>query len=142
MLNTPLKDARFVVSPLPYEATYQLRQRHGHGGPTAIFDALSQVELYDDELRSWTYRRGSIHIDVWARTCLRRSLISLCRPWLIIRNLLTRNYRTIKSGRPGRLAWRRLSACQGLLERGIETVQCFTWMRGPTLRTGLRGFHL
>lgn len=64
-----LRDATFVVVPVPYDltSTYQPGSRRG---PTAILEASSNMELYDDELDKETYRAG-IHttapIDVDAR---------------------------------------------------------------------------
>ncbi|MFA5794387.1 MAG: agmatinase [Candidatus Brocadiia bacterium] len=54
-----LKDARFVVLPLPYEQTTS----YGKGtarGPKAILDASAQVERYDEELDKETFRRNGI----------------------------------------------------------------------------------
>ena len=53
----PLARARTVVLPVPYEATVS----YGGGtaeGPAAILRASTQVELYDEQLRSEPYRSG------------------------------------------------------------------------------------
>ncbi|MFH1226586.1 MAG: agmatinase [Planctomycetota bacterium] len=55
----PLKKARFVVLPLPYEQTTS----YGKGtvnGPKAILDASAQVEHYDEELFKETCLRNGI----------------------------------------------------------------------------------
>lgn len=64
-----LRDATFVVVPVPYDltSTYQPGSRRG---PAAILEASSNMELYDEELDKETYQAG-IHttapIDVDAR---------------------------------------------------------------------------
>ncbi|OGP67279.1 MAG: agmatinase [Deltaproteobacteria bacterium RBG_16_44_11] len=52
-----LRDALFVVVPVPYDltSTYQPGSRRG---PAAIIDASSNMELYDDELKKETYLCG------------------------------------------------------------------------------------
>ncbi len=52
-----LEGADYVVVPIPYDLTvsYQSGSRRG---PTAILDASSQLELYDEELRTETCRAG------------------------------------------------------------------------------------
>lgn len=52
-----LDNSDFVILPVPYEqtTTYKAGTR---GGPNAIINASSQVELYDEELRFEPYRRG------------------------------------------------------------------------------------
>lgn len=53
----PLEQARFVVLPVPYEATTS----YAHGtakGPAAILQASAQVELYDEETKAEPYRAG------------------------------------------------------------------------------------
>jgi agmatinase len=52
-----LEEATFVVLPIPYDltSTYQSGSR---GGPFAIIDASSHMELYDEELEKETYLAG------------------------------------------------------------------------------------
>ncbi len=52
-----LKDARFVIIPVPYDltSTYQPGSRRG---PQAIIEASTNMELYDEELKKETYRAG------------------------------------------------------------------------------------
>ncbi|MCX5725895.1 MAG: arginase family protein, partial [Candidatus Saganbacteria bacterium] len=55
--NTPYPKAKYVILPVPYEAT----TTYGKGtknGPAAIISASDQVELYDIELDIETYRIG------------------------------------------------------------------------------------
>ena len=52
-----LKDAAFVVVPVPYEKTTS----YGHGtkhGPKAVIDASWQVELWDEETKAETWKKG------------------------------------------------------------------------------------
>lgn len=51
------EDSRFIILPIPYEAT----TTYGHGtgfGPKAIIDASLNMELYDEELMQETYKLG------------------------------------------------------------------------------------
>ncbi|MBN1662706.1 MAG: agmatinase [Deltaproteobacteria bacterium] len=59
--NATLEKARFVVVPIPYDLTtsYQSGTRRG---PSAIIDASSYMELYDEELQQETYLCG-IHTE-------------------------------------------------------------------------------
>jgi agmatinase len=52
-----LRDAKFVVIPVPYDltSTYQPGSRRG---PTAIIEASTNMELYDEELKKETYMAG------------------------------------------------------------------------------------
>ncbi|MDI6742276.1 MAG: agmatinase [Smithella sp.] len=52
-----LRDAMFVVVPVPYDltSTYQPGSRRG---PAAIIEASTNMELYDDELKKETYLAG------------------------------------------------------------------------------------
>ena len=52
-----LRDALFVVVPVPYDltSTYQPGSRRG---PAAIIEASTNMELYDDELKKETYLAG------------------------------------------------------------------------------------
>jgi N1-aminopropylagmatine ureohydrolase len=52
-----LRDALFVVVPIPYDltSTYQTGSRRG---PAAIIEASGNMELYDDELKEETYLCG------------------------------------------------------------------------------------
>ncbi len=52
-----LRDATFVVVPVPYDltSTYQSGSRRG---PQAIIEASTNMELYDEELRKETYLTG------------------------------------------------------------------------------------
>jgi agmatinase len=52
-----LRDALFVVVPVPYDltSTYQPGSRRG---PAAIIEASTNMELYDDELKKETYLTG------------------------------------------------------------------------------------
>ena len=52
-----LKDALFVVVPVPYDltSTYQPGSRRG---PAAIIEASTNMELYDEELKKETYMAG------------------------------------------------------------------------------------
>lgn len=52
-----LRDAQFVVVPVPYDltSTYQPGSRRG---PAAIIEASANMELYDEELRKETYLSG------------------------------------------------------------------------------------
>ncbi len=52
-----LRDALFVVVPVPYDrtSTYQSGSRRG---PAAIIEASTNMELYDDELKKETYLAG------------------------------------------------------------------------------------
>ena len=52
-----LREATFVVVPVPYDltSTYQPGSRRG---PTAIIEASTNMELYDDELKKETYLAG------------------------------------------------------------------------------------
>ena len=49
--------ASFVILPVPLEMTTTYMQGTGRG-PEALLEASHQVELYDDELRSETWKRG------------------------------------------------------------------------------------
>jgi len=52
-----LNDAAFVVVPVPYEKTTS----YGHGtkrGPAAVIDASWQLELWDEETKSDTWKKG------------------------------------------------------------------------------------
>ena len=52
-----LKDAAFVVVPVPYEKTTS----YGQGtkrGPAAVIDASWQLELWDEETKTETWRKG------------------------------------------------------------------------------------
>jgi agmatinase len=57
-----LKEALFVVVPVPYDltSTYQPGSRRG---PAAIIDASANMELYDDELKKETHSVG-IHTEL------------------------------------------------------------------------------
>lgn len=52
-----MRDARFVVVPVPYDltSTYQPGSRRG---PAAIIEASGNMELYDEELKKETYLAG------------------------------------------------------------------------------------
>ena len=52
-----LRDAKFVVIPVPYDltSTYQSGSRRG---PAAIIEASTNMELYDEELKKETYLAG------------------------------------------------------------------------------------
>jgi len=52
-----LRDAQFVVIPVPYDltSTYQPGSRRG---PAAIIEASTNMELYDEELKKETYLAG------------------------------------------------------------------------------------
>lgn len=52
-----LRNAKFVVIPVPYDltSTYQSGSRRG---PTAIIEASKNMELYDEELKKETYLAG------------------------------------------------------------------------------------
>jgi agmatinase len=52
-----LRNARFVIVPVPYDltSTYQPGSRRG---PTAIIEASTNMELYDEELKKETYLAG------------------------------------------------------------------------------------
>ena len=52
-----LRDAKFVVVPVPYDltSTYQSGSRRG---PSAIIEASANMELYDEELKKETYLAG------------------------------------------------------------------------------------
>jgi len=52
--NTPLKEAKFVILPLPYDVTTSYIKGTSRG-PSAIIDASTQVETYDEELERETY---------------------------------------------------------------------------------------
>lgn len=55
--NHLLRDAKFVVVPVPYDltSTYQSGSRRG---PAAIIEASNNMELYDEELKKETYLCG------------------------------------------------------------------------------------
>ena len=62
-----LRDAKFVVVPVPYDltSTYQPGSRRG---PAAIIEASANMELYDEELKKETYLCGihtmePLHVD-------------------------------------------------------------------------------
>jgi agmatinase len=64
-----LRDASFVVIPVPYDltSTYQPGSRRG---PAAIIEASTNMELYDEELKKETYLAGihtTLSLDVDAR---------------------------------------------------------------------------
>ncbi|HQP25745.1 MAG TPA: arginase family protein, partial [Smithellaceae bacterium] len=52
-----LRNAHFVVVPVPYDltSTYQPGSRRG---PAAIIEASTNMELYDEELKKDTYLAG------------------------------------------------------------------------------------
>ena len=52
-----LRDAQFVIVPVPYDltSTYQPGSRRG---PAAIIEASTNMELYDEELKKETYLAG------------------------------------------------------------------------------------
>lgn len=55
--QTPLESSRFAVIPVPYERTVS----YGGGtklGPKAIIDASPQIELWDEETKTETYKEG------------------------------------------------------------------------------------
>jgi agmatinase len=56
-VDSPLETSRAVILPVPYEGTvsYQPGTRHG---PSAIIDASSHLELYDQELDAEPFRVG------------------------------------------------------------------------------------
>lgn len=56
-LECSLRDAKFVVIPVPYDltSTYQSGSRRG---PAAIIEASTNMELYDEELKKETYLAG------------------------------------------------------------------------------------
>jgi agmatinase len=56
-LECSLRDAKFVVIPVPYDltSTYQPGSRRG---PAAIIEASTNMELYDEELKKETYLVG------------------------------------------------------------------------------------
>ncbi|MBN1613636.1 MAG: agmatinase [Deltaproteobacteria bacterium] len=54
---TSFKTAPFVVVPVPYDLTTTYRSG-ARRGPTAILEASSHMELFDEELRRETYRIG------------------------------------------------------------------------------------
>ncbi|MDD5655715.1 MAG: agmatinase [Elusimicrobia bacterium] len=56
-VRAPLKDARFVVLPLPYERTTSYKTGTGRG-PQALLEGSLGVELFDEELRRQTYLDG------------------------------------------------------------------------------------
>ncbi|MFH0887788.1 MAG: agmatinase family protein [Planctomycetota bacterium] len=58
--NTPLKEAKFVILPLPYDVTTSY-VKGTSSGPSAIIDASAQVETYDEELGQETYKKYGIH---------------------------------------------------------------------------------
>ena len=64
-----LRDATFVVVPVPYDltSTYQSGSRRG---PQAIIEASTNMELYDEELRKETYLTGII----WSPPSERKSV--------------------------------------------------------------------
>lgn len=55
--QSSLRDAKFVVVPVPYDltSTYQPGSRRG---PAAIIEASANMELYDEELKKETYLCG------------------------------------------------------------------------------------
>ncbi|HOU50351.1 MAG TPA: agmatinase [Smithella sp.] len=64
-----LREATFVVVPVPYDltSTYQPGSRRG---PTAIIEASTNMELYDEELKKETYLAGihtTLPVDIDAR---------------------------------------------------------------------------
>jgi agmatinase len=64
-----LRDAKFVVVPVPYDltSTYQSGSRKG---PAAIIEASTNMELYDEELKKETYLAGihtTLHVPIDAR---------------------------------------------------------------------------
>jgi agmatinase len=58
--KTPLKEAKFIILPLPYDITASFIKGTAHG-PSAILDASTQVETYDEELERETYKKSGIH---------------------------------------------------------------------------------
>jgi agmatinase len=56
-LECSLRDAKFVVIPVPYDltSTYQPGSRRG---PLSIIEASTNMELYDEELKKETYLAG------------------------------------------------------------------------------------
>jgi len=56
-LECSLRDAKFIVIPVPYDltSTYQPGSRRG---PAAIIEASTNMELYDEESRKETYLAG------------------------------------------------------------------------------------
>lgn len=65
-VDSPLKDSRAVILPVPYEGTVSYRPGTRFG-PAAIIDASAHLELYDEELDAEPYRMG-IHTapPVWS----------------------------------------------------------------------------
>jgi len=55
--KTDLKDAAFVVMPVPYEKTTSYGQGTKYG-PAAVINASRQVELWDEETRTETWKKG------------------------------------------------------------------------------------
>lgn len=55
--KSDIKKCRFVVIPIPYEKTTS----YGHGtknGPKKIIEASSQIELWDEETKTETWKKG------------------------------------------------------------------------------------
>ncbi len=52
-----LKDAAFVVVPVPYEKTTSYGRGTKHG-PAAVIDASYQLELWDEETKTETWKKG------------------------------------------------------------------------------------
>jgi agmatinase len=55
--DIPLKDARFVVLPIPFEATTSC-QKGTKNGPASIILSSNYLELYDEELNTEPYLSG------------------------------------------------------------------------------------
>jgi agmatinase len=58
--NGPIKKAKFIILPLPYDKTTSYIKGTARG-PDAIIDASTQVETYDEELEQETYKISGIH---------------------------------------------------------------------------------
>lgn len=55
--DIPLRDARFVILPVPFEATTSCRKGTGNG-PESILYSSRYLELYDEELNAEPYLAG------------------------------------------------------------------------------------
>ena len=59
---TDFKKSRFVILPIPYEGTSSYMPGTSNG-PQAIINASKQVEFYDEELNTETYKKGICTLD-------------------------------------------------------------------------------
>ncbi len=112
-------DAPFIVLPVSYEATVTYQRGTGRGAKAAI-EASHQVEFYDEELRTETYRVGIRTVHGFSSAArperalpeLRRRYASLLRPERVIAMIGGEHSITLPAVQACADAWPGLSVLQ------------------------------